>query len=192
MSLRLLPTERDNMRRAVGSLATGVTVVTTLDGDLVPVGMTATAFTPVSTDPPSVLICVNRGSRTHATVLGHGRFGVNLLSWASETISDHCAKPGGNKSLPPAWLDDSGASESPMLRDAMAFFDCRVDDSMENGSHVVIVGSVTAVALADSRDSMDPLIHFRGQYRHVTRSRRGQRLDPLPIVFDSTMEVQFS
>jgi len=39
---------------------------------------------------------------------------------------------------------------------------------------------------------MDPLIHFRGQYRHVTRGRRGQRLDPLPIVFDSTMEVQFS
>lgn len=194
MPLRYLPADGDNVRRAVGSLATGVTVITTLDENFAPVGMTATAFTPLSAEPPSVLICVNRGSRTHATILGSGLFGVNLLSWTSQTISDRCAKPGGDKALPAAWLDSSGCSAAPMLRDAMAFFDCRVENSMENGSHVVITGTVASVALAETRDSMDPLLHFRGQYRHVTRNRRGQILDPLPIVFDplTTPEVQYS
>ena len=77
-------------RRAMGSFATGVTVITVdYEGEVH--GMTANAFTLVSLDPPLVLVCVDHRARTHAHLQARERFGVNVLAVNQQSISEDYA-----------------------------------------------------------------------------------------------------
>src|SRR5207247_2675913 len=69
----------DAFRRALGHFATGVTVVTTCDSDGRPTGLTASAFSSVSLDPPLVLVCVDHKAQSYPALLERGRFAVNVL-----------------------------------------------------------------------------------------------------------------
>src|SRR5207247_1133243 len=69
----------DAFRRALGHFATGVTVVTTCDSDGRPTGLTASAFSSVSLDPPLVLVCVDHKAQSYPALLEPGRFAVYLL-----------------------------------------------------------------------------------------------------------------
>src|SRR2546428_12207501 len=69
----------DEFRQALGHFATGVTVVTTSDGDGRPTGLTASAFTSVSLDPPLVLVCVDHKSQSYPALRERSRFAVNIL-----------------------------------------------------------------------------------------------------------------
>src|SRR5690348_7993196 len=78
-------------RKAMGSFATGVTVITVdFDGEVH--GMTANAFTSVSLDPMLVLVCVDHRARTHAHLHARKRFGVNVLASHQKPISEYYAK----------------------------------------------------------------------------------------------------
>src|SRR5437016_2386329 len=79
-------------RKALGSFATGVTVIT-VDYESEVHGMTANAFASVSLDPPLVLVCVDQRARTHAHLHSKKRFGVNVLSQDQRTISEYYAPP---------------------------------------------------------------------------------------------------
>lgn len=186
MGLARAAPDRDNVRRALGSFAAGVTIISTRDTHGQPVGMTATAFTSVSFSPPSVLTCLSLGARTHEYVRSEGRFGVNLLGVDGQGLSDHCASPGQDKVLPANWLDEQGGWESPCLNGAMAFFDCGVLEAIETGTHAIVIGSVLRVGFSPLRDSTSPLLHFRGSYRRLSPLTRGSVPDPLPIVFDDS------
>src|SRR5688572_1457509 len=78
------------LRDALGAFATGVTVITTHDGEH-PYGMTANAFSAVSLDPPLILICVRKGSEGSALIQKHGVFAVNILGADHEPLSRHFA-----------------------------------------------------------------------------------------------------
>ena len=80
-----------DFRKAMGSFATGVTVITIDDGGEVH-GMTANAFTSVSLDPMLVLVCVDHRARTHAYLHSRKRFGVNVLASHQKPISEYYAK----------------------------------------------------------------------------------------------------
>src|SRR5580693_3005122 len=87
--MSLTPTE---FRKAMGSFATGVTIITLdLDGEVH--GMTANAFSSVSLDPPLLLVCVDHAARTHAHLHAKKRFGVNILAEHQRVISDYYARP---------------------------------------------------------------------------------------------------
>lgn len=190
MVLNYSSPDREPVRRALGSFAAGVTVITTRDESGAPVGMTATAFTSVSFDPPSVLICLSLSARTHRHIRSAGHFGVNLLGTDSQDISDFCAVPGQDKILPDFWLDTNPQWGSPCLSGAHAFFDCDVEDVLETGTHVIVVGQVCGVGLSPLRDATGPLLHYRGAYRRLAPLLAGAAPDPLPIVFeDSLMEA---
>ena len=76
-----------DFRKALGSFATGVTVITVdYEGEVH--GMTANAFSSVSLDPPLVLVCVDHRARTHAHLHARKRFGVNVLAENQQTISN--------------------------------------------------------------------------------------------------------
>src|SRR5205823_5397537 len=77
----------DDFRRALGHFATGVTVVTTSDGDGRPTGLTATAFTSVSLDPPLILVCVAHKSQSYPALLERDQFAVNFLRREQEDVS---------------------------------------------------------------------------------------------------------
>jgi flavin reductase (DIM6/NTAB) family NADH-FMN oxidoreductase RutF len=185
--MRVHEAERDAVRRAMGMFAAGVTIITTRDHDLAPVGMTATAFTAVSHDPPSLLVCLNRDNRTRAHMEDSGRFGVNLLRSDATAESDHCATQGANKVLPADWLHSGRGWESPSLRAAIAFFDCTVDEVIEVGTHVVVIGAIQSVGLPAVRDASEPLMHYRGRYRRLAAPTSFAPALPLPVVLEELL-----
>jgi flavin reductase (DIM6/NTAB) family NADH-FMN oxidoreductase RutF len=182
--------EREWVRRGIGTFAAGVTIITTRDEDGNPVGMTATAFTSVSFDPPSVLICLSRSARTQAHIRTDAKYGVNLLSADAQDKSNYCAVPGQDKLLPQSWLDEDPRWRTPCLNDALAFFDCTVTEVVETGTHVIIVGEIDALGLSPSRETATPLLHYRGAYRHLAPVLPGTARDPLPIVFEDSLILE--
>lgn len=158
------PADIDGFRRALGSLASGINVITFVDGQGRPHGMTATAMCSVSLDPLLVLVCVDRSTRTHGEILAGGRFGVSILAIEGHVVSQHCARPGADKRLPKSWLLGVDGCETPILGDALAHLDCVVHDTHPAGTHTVILGRVERLGTADDGE---PLIHFRGAYRRL-------------------------
>src|SRR5277367_5663858 len=75
------------LRDAMGCFATGVTVITSVDAGGEPVGTTANAVTSLSLDPPLILVCFDRSSRTLEALAGHGAFAVNVLGARQQHLS---------------------------------------------------------------------------------------------------------
>ncbi len=150
------------LRSALGSFATGVTVVTscTSDGELL--GMTANSFSSVSLDPPLVLFSMDRSALSLSAYQDAGCFAVNVLSAEQEDLSNRFAKTLGDK-----WtgLDyETWETGSPVLPDTLASFDCRTWQTYDGGDHVIFVGEVLRMALHSEHD---PLLFHRGRYARV-------------------------
>lgn len=158
--------DASSLRSVLGSFASGVTVLTMRDEFSQPIGMTATAFSSLSLDGRTVLVCVNRSARTHNNIAHTGRFGVNILETENLEIARHCSKPNSDKTLDPAWLDESVEWGSPALRTALAFLDCRVQQEIAAVSHSIFIGEVEGLALNQDL-SADPLLFFRGKFRYL-------------------------
>jgi flavin reductase (DIM6/NTAB) family NADH-FMN oxidoreductase RutF len=177
------PREPDyaGFRAALGSVAASVTVITMRDEFGRALGMTATAFSSVSADPPLVMVCVNRSNRSCQHIRGRGRFGVNILPSQSRELSDYCARPGGGKILPARWLCDQESWRTPALSGSLAYLDCEVDQDIVAGTHAVLIGAVRGIGVSPA--VMDePLIHFRGRYRGLTGIKDARRPGALPIL----------
>ncbi|MER5185460.1 flavin reductase family protein [Streptomyces sp. NPDC002896] len=176
MSLQPAATDTGGFRAALGSFAAGVNVITLRDADGTPLGMTATAFSSVSADPLLVLICVNRSNRSYERIAETGRFGVNILGTAAREISDHCSRPGSDKTLAAEWLVDRPEWHSPALTQALAFLDCEVEQDVHAGTHAVLIARVRGIGLAShDRAAPAPLIHFRGAYRELVHAVSASR-----------------
>ncbi len=163
-------------KAALGTFASGVTVVTSRDEEGRPWGMTATAFSSVSADPATVLICVNNRTRTHELTVATGRFGVNILSASGLEISNFCANPGGDKFLADEWLHE-GVWHAPALQASLSFLDCRVDQQVDAGTHSVFFGAVehatsNELGAAGEQPEPEPLVYWRGGYRCVAELQK--------------------
>src|SRR5271170_893639 len=124
-----------DFRRALGSFATGVTVIT-VDYEGQVHGMTANAFASVSLDPLLVLVCVDHRTRTHAHLHTRKRFGINVLGEAQQAISEYYARPerthehGEQESVA---RFDRTAQGTPMLHGALAYLECRLHSAQPAG-----------------------------------------------------------
>jgi 4-nitrophenol 2-monooxygenase / 4-nitrocatechol 4-monooxygenase, reductase component len=145
----------EQFRDLIGRFASGITVVTTVvDG--VPYGTTASAMTSVSLTPPMLLICMNRQSVTGQAISRSGHFAVNVLAEDQGFLADLFARKGSSfagLSVTP------GRRGAPLLADALAAFECTVTDTVQAGTHSVMIG---AVERADGRAGL-PLAYFRGR-----------------------------
>ena len=149
-------------RSALGSFATGVTIVTTMSEDGEPVGLTANSFSSVSLDPPLVLFCLDRRSYSYAHFQTSTHFVVNILSAEQVDISNHFAKPSVDK-----WDDvsfDLCGVGCPAFSDALAVFECQTREIHEAGDHIIIIGEVESFS---RRETGDPLLYFRGRYGKI-------------------------
>jgi flavin reductase (DIM6/NTAB) family NADH-FMN oxidoreductase RutF len=150
---------RTAMRRVVG----GVAVVGTLREGR-PWGMTVSAYTPVCMEPPTLLVCVNAKTATAADIERARKFSLNLLSEAQAGISQRCAQPGASKYLEgdvvPAG-DLPVPSSTPVLREAVATFDCDASEIRRIGTHVVVIGAIRTI-LAPT--PLRPLLYGQGGY----------------------------
>ncbi len=151
---------RDDFRKAMRRLTSAVTVITAVH-DQRRYGMTATAVTSVSADPPSLLICINRAASLHEPLIRTGRFCVNILE-ADQTGVATAFSGGVPQDIRFAeghWSsDDAGV---PFLRDAQANIFCEADAMSSYGTHSIIVGKVSAVQIAGR---VTPLLYQDGQY----------------------------
>jgi flavin reductase (DIM6/NTAB) family NADH-FMN oxidoreductase RutF len=157
-------------RQAMGTFATGVTIVTVdLEGGVH--GMTANAFASVSLDPMLVLVCVDHTTRTHAHLHAKKRFGINVLREDQRAISEYYARPERTHEHAE---EEAGARfertkhGTPMLQGSLAYLECRLHSAEEAGDHTIFIAEVEDVVVREG----EPLLFFRGKYREV-----GKELD---------------
>jgi flavin reductase (DIM6/NTAB) family NADH-FMN oxidoreductase RutF len=151
----------EEFREALGAHATGVTVVTAI-GQSGPSGATANAVTSLSLDPPMMLACLDRGSRTLTSVRAQGRFGVNALAAGQEELARRfSAKDPEDRK----WdgVDWSDRLDLPRLSGTILWVACELRDLIDGSDHLILTGNVLE---AQSRDA-PPLLFHRGAYRDL-------------------------
>jgi flavin reductase (DIM6/NTAB) family NADH-FMN oxidoreductase RutF len=151
-------------RSALGSFATGVTVITTAGPDGHGYGMTVNAFSSVSLDPPLVLVCAISGKAGSEQIDRNRCFAVNILAADQEPLSGYFAsrdRPRGRDAFRDVdhRVGDTGA---PLIDGVVAHLDCRLAQSYTVGDHEIFIGEV--VALHVDPDA-EPLCFHGGGYR---------------------------
>ncbi len=152
-----------SFRTVLGQFCTGVTIITTIDGDD-PVGFACQSFAALSLDPPLVLFCPTKQSRSWGAIEKSGRFCVNVLA---EEQQETCARFGSREPDKFAGIDwtRSGLG-SPILTGSLAHIDCTVETVHDGGDHWVVFGRVAS--LSEVRDEKErPLLFYRGQYTGI-------------------------
>ena len=151
----------DEFRSVLSAYATGVTVVTAV-GPQGPSGATANAVTSLSLDPPMMLACLDRGSRTLTSVRAQGRFGVNALAAGQ---ADLARRYSGKHPEPEKWAEVEWSERQglPRLDGALVWIACELRDLIDGGDHLVLTGNVIE---AEARDGQ-PLLFHRGDYRDL-------------------------
>lgn len=153
---------REDFKRAMGSFAAGVTVVTTTDGEGRLFGMTATAFSSLSLEPPLCLVCVDHRAASHAVLEASRRFAVNLLAQEQQELSNRFASRVEDKFAGVAYSLGE-ATGCPLLEGALASVECEVDVVHPGGDHSIFVGKVLCATVHEGA----PLVHWRGKYGRV-------------------------
>lgn len=162
--LALPPVDDQMFRNVVGHFASGVTIITTAEGEQL-FGTTVSAFSSLSLDPPMVLVCLNRSSSTHEAILRTGRFAVNVLSAEQGELAVRFARPLSNRfeglSL------ETGPAGLPLLNGRLAGIECAVEAAHTGGTHTVFFGRV----LSASTGISEPLAYYRGQFGAFRETR---------------------
>ncbi len=156
-----MPVDRDTFRRVLANFAAGVTVVTTTGADGQPYGLTATAFTSVSLEPPLVLVCVGHASETLPHFAARGVFAVHFLRDDQRPLAERFATSGGDKFAGVPWR--FGSTGAPVLDGVLARVECRIAARHEAGDHAILVGQVEDAACGDG----SPLLYCLGRYRSL-------------------------
>ncbi|MGB7373000.1 flavin reductase family protein [Pontixanthobacter sp.] len=154
------------LRSAMRRLPGPVSIVTTHDvAAREPAGMAASAVVPVSMEPPSMMVAVNRQSRCHSAIEGQGRFCINLLGTDQTALVDPFSNP-AKRSERFSVADWNYADEIPFLPSAIANLFCEVHATLIHGTHELFVGNVYDVKLrlAVGAEEADPLGWMEGGF----------------------------
>ena len=119
-----MPPDEASFRTVLGHFATGVTIITAMNGDE-PVGVSANAFTSVSIDPPLILFCASKSSSTLPKIEAAGKFTVNILNEHQEDVCRVFATKGADRFTRIGWRPS--ANGNPILHDALAYVDCTIE-----------------------------------------------------------------
>ena len=154
----------DSFRSVLGRFASGITVITAVDADGRDVGMTVSAFSSVSLQPPLVQACVDRAASMFDALQHAERFGVNVLAAEQEALSRRFAAVESSHRFEGIGYvrGDSGVV---LLDDALAHMECTVVSRFDAGDHMLFVGEVERATARDAR----PLLYYRGGYAQLER-----------------------
>lgn len=154
--------DQRTLRDALGSFATGVTVVTCVDDSGNPFGLTVNSFTSVSLDPPLLLVCIAKEARCALALANAPHFAVNVLQTGQQPASIRFSTRDEDRFGTTPW--STGETGAPLLMDSLAIFECERQAVHEGGDHDLLVGQVLR---ASFDPNMDPLLYFRGKYRRL-------------------------
>jgi flavin reductase (DIM6/NTAB) family NADH-FMN oxidoreductase RutF len=149
-------------RRACSLFATGITVITTLDENGHPHGMTVNSFSSVSLDPPLVLVGIDLKN----AILGHfmtsAWFAVNILGEHQEDLSRRFSTAAENRFYGVDW--QPGSSGVPLLGGVLTQMECAVTQTFEVGDHALLIGEVRSAAWREGK----PLVYFNRSYQNIS------------------------
>lgn len=158
-----------DFRTVMGQFATGVTVVTALDGDR-PQGITVNALTSVSLQPPTVVIALDRKRFIVPAIDASHRYAVCILAegqqWLSDCFAGANVTPDRDAFCGAEWTP--GETGLPLLGGAIASMECDVVDRFEVGDHYLYVGRVRGLSLDEP--AAPPLLYHRKRYLRIERS----------------------
>jgi flavin reductase (DIM6/NTAB) family NADH-FMN oxidoreductase RutF len=154
-----VPASTEDFLAAMRRFATGVAVVTTSHEGRIH-GFTVNAFASVSAEPPTVLICVNRGATAHPLIAASQRFCVNILALEQRALAGRFAG-GEPRSRFEGVEYRLGPSGSPILDGSLAFVDCVLTEELSAATHTIFLGTVLE---AGAREG-EPLGYFDRAYR---------------------------
>lgn len=154
----------DTFRSVLGRFASGITVLTAVDGQGRDVGMTVSAFCSVSLRPPLVQACIDRTASMFDALHHAEVFGVNVLAAEQEALSRRFAEEESSHRF-----DGLGYARGDngvvLLEDALAHLECRMVSRYDAGDHMLFIGEVERATARDAR----PLLYYRGGYAQLER-----------------------
>jgi flavin reductase len=155
--------EPDLFREAMSQFASGVSVVTTLQGG-VDHAMTASAFTSVSLDPPLVLVCVDKSARFHQAVALSRFWGASILAGSQLDTARWLATrgrllAGQLDAIPHHRGEHTGAA---LLDQALCRLECRTWEMYDGGDHTIVVGEVVGMDVAAGDEPA--MVYFRSAF----------------------------
>ena len=171
--------DRFDLRRALGTFATGVTVVTTMDADGAPRGFTANSFTSVSLEPPLILVCLAKTAASCPTFQATESYAVNILSEEQKSVSATFSSATADRFAAIEWSTQT--TGCPIIAGVVAWLDCRMHGVIDAGDHYILIGRVVDYDYAAS----SPLGFCRGTYVsfglsqevvRATKQKHGMRL----------------
>ena len=166
--LGLASVDCDLLRDVAGTFATGVTVVTTRTDDGL-FGCTANAVTSLSLEPPLMLVCLDRSTKTHPRLLEARAFAINIVR-AGDGAEELCRLFAGkseHKFDGVAWHE--GVTGSPVLDGSLSHLECALEVTYEGGDHTIFIGRVVAAV----RGEGDPILFYRGRFEALHSTARG-------------------
>jgi flavin reductase (DIM6/NTAB) family NADH-FMN oxidoreductase RutF len=152
------PIDPRDFRNALGTYATGVTIITAAAADGKPYGLTCNSFASVSLNPPLVLWSLVIFSQGMSIFQNASHFAVNVLGASQRALATKFATPSVDRFEGVAWTP--GLGNAPVLADSVANFQCRAVNRYYGGDHVIFLGAVEAYAY----NRQEPLLFARGGY----------------------------
>jgi flavin reductase (DIM6/NTAB) family NADH-FMN oxidoreductase RutF len=152
---------KEEFRRALGHFASGVTVVTSRGQGGKPQGITVSAFTSVSLEPPLILVCIDKRASIHDQLVEGSHFAVSILAEDQELISRRFASKEEDRFDGVGFTE--GVTGSPLLTGSVATIECRVAHTYPGGDHTIFVGEVEATGVTEGK----PLLYFRSGYNEL-------------------------
>jgi flavin reductase (DIM6/NTAB) family NADH-FMN oxidoreductase RutF len=154
--------DRNAFRDTLSYFASGVCVVTAVADGGAPAGVTISAFTSLSLDPPLVLFCLGKKTTNLEAYTRGGGFAVNILAEDQGEVSEIFASQNNDKFASiPFTGSESGC---PLLPACLARLECTLFATHDGGDHVIVVGKVDRV---QKTEGSKPLVRYRGKYSHV-------------------------
>jgi len=157
------PIDARTFRNVLGQFCTGITIITTMH-DGAPVGFACQSFAALSLEPPLVLFCPTKVSRTWLAIEASGKFCVNILHEKQQHISARFGSKEPDKFAGIDWhLSELG---SPVIEGTLAHIDCTVASVHDGGDHFVVFGAVHSLSEVP-RAKPRPLLFYRGEYTGI-------------------------
>lgn len=154
------PLDTRELRNALGRFATGVCVVTTRTSSGIAAGLTVNSFSSVSLDPPLVAWCLGRNAPSLKAFSEAGHFAVHVMSADQHALAMHFARPAADKFADVRDQLEAGIAQVPVLKHALARFECRKASTVDGGDHLIFIGRVERFTYVDQA----PLLFHAGRF----------------------------
>jgi flavin reductase (DIM6/NTAB) family NADH-FMN oxidoreductase RutF len=153
----------EKFKLCMRNLATGVTVITSVDKENAPQGITINSFNSLSLNPTLVFFALNKNSYFVSILKNSGVFVVNVLSQSQHETSTLFAKP-SKVDWKKVIYTNSKLYKLPIIKNITAYFECKVKDVYDGGDHLIFIGEVLE---AENEQAGMPLIYFNQDYHSI-------------------------